>query len=198
MGRTGTMSLKLALERLLGAPCYHMMEVFPRPQHFALWAAAGRGERVDWRALLHGFAATVDWPSAAFWEELAAEFPDAIILHSERDPEAWWKSAHATIFKPRAEPRPPGLAMMLDSIFATRFTLAIEDKAAAIAAYRRNNEHVRATAPRSRLVLWTPDDGWAPLCRALGVPEPAEPFPHANTTDEFNARIGGPPHAPPT
>jgi hypothetical protein len=188
MGRTGTMSLKLALEKLLGAPCYHMMEVFQRPHHFKLWAAAGRGEPVDWHALLDGFAAAVDWPAAACWEELAAAFPDALIVHSERDPEAWWKSASATIFKPRAE-RPTPMKEMIDSLFASRFTTQIDDKAAAIAAYNRNNAHVHATAPKHRLVVWRPGDGWEPLCGALGVTMPIEPFPHVNTTEEFNARI---------
>src|SRR5689334_20661567 len=101
VGRTGTNSLKLALEQLLGAPCYHMLEVFPRPHHFGLWTTVGRGGSVDWEALFDGFVAAVDWPVAAFWSELAAVYPEAIILHSERDPEAWWKSAISTIFAPR-------------------------------------------------------------------------------------------------
>src|SRR5207237_6118209 len=84
VGRTGTMSLKLALERLIGAPCYHMLEVFPRPAHFGLWTAAARGKPVDWNALFAGFAAAVDWPASAFWPELAAAFPDSIILLSTR------------------------------------------------------------------------------------------------------------------
>ncbi len=191
MGRTGTASLKLALERLLGGPCYHMMEVFPRPHHFKLWAAAGRGEPVDYKALFEGFVATVDWPAAACWEELAQVYPDAIILHSERDPEAWWKSASATIFKPRAE-RPPAMAEMIGALFGPRFTTKIDDKEAAIAAYNRNNAHVHATAPKSRLVVWRPGDGWDPLCKALHLPVPEQPFPHLNTTEDFNARIPTP------
>src|SRR6266566_10081202 len=90
MGRTGTMSLKLALERLLGGPCYHMVEVFPRPAHFGLWTAAGRGKPTDWHALFDGFVAAVDWPAAAFWKEIADAFPEAIILLSTRDSESWW------------------------------------------------------------------------------------------------------------
>lgn len=189
VGRTGTMSLKLALEKLLGGPCYHMMEVFARPAHFGVWTAAGRGERVDWHALLDGFAAAVDWPAAAFWEELAAAFPDAIILHSERDPEAWFKSATSTIFKERSEPPPPPMREMLDAMLAAKFTPQVRDHDAAIAAYQRHNARVHATAPKSRLVVWRPGDGWEPLCKALGVAVPAEPFPHVNTTDEFNARV---------
>lgn len=195
LGRTGTHSLKLALEKLLGAPCYHMLEVFPRPAHFGLWTKAAKGERVDWHALFDGFAAAVDWPAAAFWEEISAAFPDAIILHSERSsPEAWWQSAIETIFKERELPVPPQMKEMTGALFANRFTPNIRDKDAAIAAYNRHNAHVRATAPASRLVLWKPGDGWAPICAALKLPVPSEPFPHVNTTDEFKARVAsGPP-----
>src|SRR6476661_1539609 len=99
LGRTGTMSLKAALERLLGAPCYHGGEVFPRPSHVEAWNAAARGEPVDWGALFDGFQATVDWPAAAFWEEISEAFPGAVILLSTRESaESWWKSANETIF----------------------------------------------------------------------------------------------------
>lgn len=196
LGRTGTHSLKLGLEKLLGAPCYHMMEVFPRPAHFGLWTKAAKGESVDWHALFEGFAATVDWPSGAFWEELSVAFPDAIILHSERSsPEAWFKSAIETIFKERPSPPPPPMAEMVGAMFANRFTANIRDKDAAIAAYNKHNAHVRAAAPKSRLVLWKPTDGWGPICDALKLPVPSEPFPHSNTTEEFNARIAAGPMA---
>jgi hypothetical protein len=189
LGRTGTHSLKLALERLLGAPCYHMIEVFSRPPHFGLWTKAARGEGNDFHALFDGFSAAVDWPAAAFWKEISEAFPDAIILHSERSsPEAWFKSAIETIFKERPTPPPPPMAEMLASMFS-RFTPNVRDKDAAIAAYNRHNANVRATAPASRLLLWKPGDGWEPICKALKLPVPSEPFPHSNTTEEFNARI---------
>jgi len=190
VGRTGTTSLKVALERLLGAPCYHMFEVFPRRAHLERWTAAARGAPVDWHALFDGFSATVDWPAAAFWKELSEVFPDSIILLSTRaSAESWWKSASETIFRRATAERGGPIATMVDAIFETRFTRALLDRDAAIAAYERHNADVRATAPPARLVEWTPEDGWGPLCKALGVPVPAEPFPHANTTDEFNARV---------
>ncbi|MGO8996970.1 MAG: sulfotransferase family protein [Polyangiaceae bacterium] len=197
MGRTGTMSLKIALSRLLGGPCYHMVEVFERPAHFGIWAAAGRGEPVDWKALMAGFSAAVDWPSAAFWPELSKAFPDAFILLSTRDSASWWKSASETIFAPEgAAARVGPMKEMLDSVLSSRFTTDFYDRETAIAAYERNNAHVRATAPASRLVEWTSKDGWGPLCKMLGVPVPNEPFPHANTTEEFKARVAAG-HGPP-
>jgi hypothetical protein len=192
VGRTGTNSLKVALEKLLAGPCYHMIEVLPRPAHFQSWAKAANGEKVDWHALLDGFVAAVDWPAAAFWEEISAAFPDAIILHSERSsPEAWFKSASDTIFQmgKRELPMMGPIDEMMGALLANRFTPNVQDKDAAIAAYNKHNAHVRATAPKSRLVLWKPGDGWDPICAALKLPVPSEPFPHVNSTDEFNARF---------
>jgi len=190
MGRTGTMSLKLALTRLLGAPCYHMVEVFAKPAHFGIWTAAGRDQPVDWNALFDGYAAAVDWPAAAFWPEISAVFPDAHVLLSTRDSASWWKSARDTILAPdTAAFRPGPMKEMLDAVLGSRFTNALGDRDACIAAYERNNAHVRATVPAPKLVEWTPRDGWGPLCKMLDVPIPDEPFPHANTTEEFKARV---------
>jgi hypothetical protein len=186
LGRTGTMSLKLALEKLLGAPCYHMAEVFAHPEHVRSWSAAGRGEAVDWRALFRGYAAAVDWPVASFWPEVSAAFPDAIVLLSVRDPASWWKSASSTIF-PASREAAGEWREMVDLMFGRRFTLALDDEAACLAAYERHNADVRARVPKERLVEWRASDGWGPLCTALGVPVPGEPFPRVNTTDEFHA-----------
>ena len=192
VGRTGTMSLKLGLERLLGAPCYHMAEVFTHPEHIPLWHAAARGEPVDWRALFSGYAAAVDWPVGSFWPEVAAAFPDALILLSTRSAESWWQSASQTIFPFSAKVAgTPWHAMWLD-LAKNRFTPHLDDRAAAIAAYERHNADVRARAPKQRLLEWTAKDGWGPLCRALGVAVPDEPFPHANSTEEFLVQHSGP------
>src|SRR5262245_3217336 len=94
LGRTGTMSLKIALERLLGAPCYHMIEVFQHPEHVAFWHEAALGRMPDWDQLFAGYAAAVDWPSAAFWPELMEAYPDALVVLSVRDTQSWWQSAH--------------------------------------------------------------------------------------------------------
>ena len=188
LGRTGTLSLKLALERLLGGPCYHMMEVFAHPAHVALWQAAARGRAVDWRALFSGYRAAVDWPAASFWPELTRVFPDALVLLSVRDAESWWRSAHDTIF-PVSRLAPPEWRAMLDDIFAARFTSRLDDRDACIAAFERHNAAVREAVPRARLLEWRASDGWAPLCAALDLPVPAEPFPHANSTEEFRSRV---------
>jgi Sulfotransferase domain len=196
LGRTGTHSLKVALEQLLGGPCYHMVEIFGRPDQRDTWAAAVSGEDVDWATFLAPYRATVDWPAAAFWEELSAAAPDAVVLLSTRDADAWWQSASQTIFAVLARGARPDddggleeLAMITD-LMAQRFTPDWRDRASAIAAYEAHNARVRAQVPASRLVEWHPGDGWGPLCAALGVEEPGEPFPHLNSTSDFRALTG--------
>ena len=188
MGRTGTLSLKTALERLLGAPCYHMVEVFAHEEHRSIWQAAARGEMPDWEALLADYAATVDWPAAAFWPELREAFPDAIVLLSYRDSQAWWESASETSFPGIQNDAPPELRVLMDGLFSSRFTNAIDDREACIAAYERHNASVREAVPAARLVEWQPGDGWASLCTALNTAVPNEPFPHRNTREDWAHR----------
>ncbi|MEE2984191.1 MAG: sulfotransferase [Pseudomonadota bacterium] len=184
IGRTGTTSLKVALEKLLGAPCYHMHEVISRPQDVPLWHAAAEGRMPDWHALFDGYAAAVDWPASSFWPEIHAAFPDAKIILSERDSEAWWRSMSNTIV-PATLSADNDWRRMIDALFKSRFISAIEDKNACIAAYEANNVRVRATAPASHLVTWRAEQGWGPICAALDLLVPDEPFPHVNTTSDF-------------
>ena len=195
IGRTGTNSLKVALEQLLGGTCYHMMEVFGRPDDIVQWQNAVDGRPVDWNALLGDFTAAVDWPVAGFWSEISAAFPDAIVLLSTRSSaEAWWKSADETIFAVgrRGVPADDMLhshMTMIDGLF-DRFCPDWRDPEAAQRAYEAHNATVRATVPPTRLVEWQAGDGWEPICSALGVPVPDAPFPHTNKTDDFRAMVG--------
>lgn len=197
VGRTGTHSLKIALERLLGGPCYHMVELFAHPEHVPLWQAAMRDGPMDWPALFEGYEATVDWPGAAVWREISSAFPDALVLLStRRTSDEWYVSASRTILAARERGTPPGpeagreafremgVAMM------ARFTTDPQDAEATKAAYERHNAEVRASVPADRLVEWQPADGWGPLCTALALPVPEDPFPVTNTTDEFRRRLG--------
>jgi hypothetical protein len=195
LGRTGTHSLKLALEQLLGGPCYHMMEVFGRPDDIAVWQRAVDAELPDWHSFLGEYRAAVDWPAAAFWRELADAYPDAIVLLSLRDTDGWWKSADATIFEiSRREPPPdPVMSAQLQmavDMLRDRFTEKWYEEASAKAAFERHNDEVRATIPAHRLVEWRPGDGWEPICAALALPVPDTPFPHVNSTAEFRAMLG--------
>lgn len=185
LGRTGTKSLKFALERLLEQPCYHMVEVFAHPEHVPLWHAAARGEAVDWSLIFDGYAATVDWPSGAFWRELSAFYPDSLVILSYRDAEAWWKSASSTIFPSMKETEGEWRAM-IDDLFKNRFTSDIDNREACIEAFHQHNEQVRNAGLGPRLLEWRTGDGWEPLCRTLNLEIPDEPFPHTNSTEAFN------------
>jgi hypothetical protein len=194
LGRTGTASLKAALERLLGGRCYHMTEVFEHLDHVPIWHAAIRGDDVDWSKLLDGYDAIVDWPGAACWRSIAAAYPDAIVLLSTRaDAATWHRSAKATILGDvpddvkAAQPHMAAFGDMVSDMFGS-FDPNWRDRDAAMAAYERHNAAVRAEVPADRLVEWQPGDGWEPLAKAIGVDVPDEPFPHTNTTEEFNAR----------
>jgi hypothetical protein len=192
LGRTGTMSLKLALEKLLDGPCYHMLEVFPRPEHVEIWQQAVDGSMPDWDLLFADFVAAVDWPAGAFWRELSDAYPDAPVLLSVRDPEDWWRSADKTIwevFRTEGEPDDKWRKMVTD-LLEKRFVPDFLDEKAARAAFERHNEEVRATIDPKRLVEWRPGDGWGPLCSMLGIDVPDEPYPHTNTTEEFRGRAG--------
>jgi hypothetical protein len=194
LGRTGTHALKLALERLLDSTCHHMAEVFGHPEELPAWEAAMRGDRVDWPDVLDEYAAIVDYPGAAVWQDLADAYPEAPILLSTRDSaQTWWDSASATILAARP-PEDTDFGRRWEAMTATMFARTLgddlTDPAAVMAAYDAHNATVRATVPPDRLFEYQPGDGWAPLCAALGLPEPDEPFPHTNSRDEFRKMAG--------
>jgi hypothetical protein len=189
-GRTGTLSLKVALEKLGCGPCYHMAEVFPRPEHVAMWHRLAFENAIDWDELFGGFQATVDWPSARWWREIAAHYPDAKVLLSVRDPEAWYKSMSDTIAQPMRDPAPDSAPeivrlqsqMIRKSVLAETFDNRFEDKAHAIEVFERHTQEVRDAIDPARLLVFDVREGWAPLCRFLDVPIPDEPFPRLNDT----------------
>ena len=196
LGRTGTQSLKLALELLLDGPCFHMSELIEHPEPTAFLRSAARGEPVDWAGFPPGYVATVDWPACAFWRELAAANPDAPVLLSTRDSaERWWASFSQTIVPALSKQVPADdeawvarRALMMD-VMPKTFTADWSRRESAIAAYERHNASVRNAIPSERLIDHRAGDGWEPICSALGLPVPDEPFPHTNTSAEFRAEL---------
>ena len=193
VGRTGTSSLKVALERLLDGRCYHMSEVLKHHDDTQLWRDAVRGRSTDWTRIYDGYAATVDWPGAAFWRPLSETYPDALVLLSVRStaPE-WFDSASKTIgtvLMRRPPRRNRHWHAMARELVKKTFTPLPMERAAAEAAYERHNAEVRQTIPADRLLEWTVGDGWAPICERLGVAVPDEPFPHLNTAAGFSEMV---------
>ncbi|HKL63425.1 MAG TPA: sulfotransferase [Woeseiaceae bacterium] len=189
VGRTGTHSLKQALEHLLGGRCYDMDEVLAHREHETVWMAAAEGHMPDWQRLLGAYTSTEDWPAAAFWPELSAAFPDAFVLLSHRRGEDWLLSARATIFQAMEDDEDTPWGDMIHAIMRARFTDLLEDDNACLEAYERHNAAVRAAVPPERLIDWPTGAGWEPLCAALGVAVPDIPFPHVNTTRQFRQRV---------
>ncbi len=190
-GRTGTLSLKLALEQLGFGPCYHMIEVVRSPERGQHWIDAAEGRAVDWNTVFAGYRATVDWPACDYWRELTRAFPDAKVILSIRDPESWYRSAQNTIFSQWSRDRVaanPHMLRILRAIAEHNFAGSLSDKDGLIAAFNRHNAAVQSAIPAERLLVYQADEGWEPLCRFLGVTIPSEAYPAVNTTEEFQAR----------
>lgn len=201
-GRTGTNSFHVAMETLGFSPCHHMKVVMMNPPDEDVWARAAAGTLTDWDELYGGFAATCDFPHCVFYEELAAFYPDAKVVLTVRDPEAWYKSATSTIFSPESVARMTGAAgqdpsmmgPLTESIVKVISRVVdvanVADREATIASFNAYNEAVKATIPPERLLVYEVSQGWEPLCGFLEVPVPDEPFPVTNTTEDFRSRRG--------
>jgi hypothetical protein len=207
-GRTGTMSLKVALETLGFDPCYHMTEVFAHPEHTGFWISAWREEPADWDGVLGEYEAAVDWPACTFYEELMERHPHAKVILSVRDPERWYESVRNTIYELSVViPRHPiyRIGYKLVSIFVFRgsgnvdlageiiwqgtFDSHFEDKAHAIEVFELHNEEVKRRVPGDRLLVYDVKAGWEPLCQFLGVEVPDEPFPRTNDAAQMRRRL---------
>lgn len=206
-GRTGTLSLKAALEQLGFGPCYHMVEVFGHDEHLPYWEAAANGDPVDWNKLFGAYQAAVDWPACAYYEQLMQTYPEAKVVLTVRDPERWYESAQATIFK-RSNPgqgvgrltkqlllslaslKMPGLKRRIQIInkivWQNTFDGRFADRAYAISVYQRHIEQVKQRVPADKLLVYEVKQGWEPLCAFLNVSVPQDTsFPHLNDRESF-------------
>ena len=198
-GRTGTNSLKLALEQLGFGPCHHMYEVRDHPEQLPYWQAAARGGTPDWDALFAGYGSCVDWPSARYWREIAAHYPDAKVLLSVRDEDAWIESVHATIYPAMCDRGGEVPAdtrarrdMAYEIIVEQTFGGRLDDADHAKAVFRAHADEVQRTIDPSRLLTFDVSEGWRPLCDFLAVAVPDTPFPRANSAKEFHTLQGSP------
>lgn len=182
-GRTGTTSAAAALDRLGAGPCLQMQEIWARPALADIWNRHREGERADWRVVLTEWGSSVDWPGCWQWQEFADLWPGAPVLLSVRDPDEWYDSVRATIHAwtaPGKDLGPEPIARMLSRVWDDDFGgwERVLDREHATACFRAHNEHVKNACPPERLIEWRVQDGWQPICDALGVTVPDEPFPH--------------------
>ncbi len=206
--RTGTLTQKLALEMIGLGPCYHWVNVIADLDQVPLWDAALDGD-ADWDGIFAGHRSTVDWPGGYFYRELLDAYPDAKVLLSVRDGEAWersfrdtiWTMCHGETLMPRLsgaraqiDPRWHRYLELVDRMFwgpQGTFSEGHERPEQMIAQMRSHNEQVQAAVPAERLLVWEVGEGWGPLCEFLDAPVPEEPLPHANERDAFVERVIG-------
>jgi hypothetical protein len=203
-GRTGTMSLKGALEQLGFGPSFHMIDVARQPALLPQWQKAVDGEQVDWKQVFDGWESTVDWPACTFWEQIWRDFPDAKVLLSVRDPESWYascqKSIHASaqaavkgeLEGGTVEVSPEAMKMINGLIWNGTFEGRFDDKEFALEVFERHNEDVKSKVPADKLLVYEIGQGWEPLCEFLEVPVPDAPMPHLNDATSFRAMVGLP------
>lgn len=196
LGRTGTMSLKLALEQLGLGPCHHMVEVFMHPESVPLWVEAGHG-RGNWERIFDGYSSVVDHPGCRFWRELMALYPEAKVIHTVRDANKWFDSTQATIFAPGSgtdnppEPMKDFFAMVMEEYQGRQ-----HEREYMVEHFQRHTDDVLATVPPERLLVFEASQGWEPLCAFLGVPVPDTPYPRENSTADFQSRVRANAHDP--
>jgi len=195
LSRTGTFSLMRALEVLGFGPCYHMDELFRRPDHVAIWRNAARADP-DFVALFEGYVSAMDAPVCHFWRQIRGSHPKSKVILTVRDAESWYASFHSTVFQAMSRPtllpavaRPPlevARRLVLEGVFSGRF----EDKAYALSIYEAHNRSVIDLVESCDLLVYQIADGWAPLCDFLAAPVPDREFPFTNQRTKFRSRIG--------
>ncbi len=206
-GRTGTLSLKMALEELGFGKCYHMVELFRNRDEIVEWEHASKGKDPDWDTIFSGYQSTVDFPGCLYYADLIKKYPDAKVVLTHRDPASWYKSAYNTILTIRPRLRQllkilmhypfsdkarkvlrVGLhnkALIEDSLFGGR----VKDEQHVIEVFKQHMEQVKRTVPSERLLTYQVSEGWEPLCEFLGVPVPGKAFPRSNMRGEFDEDI---------
>lgn len=207
LGRTGTYSLKLALELLGFGKCYHMIELYQNPAGVKYFKTAEKGGVVNWEELFQGYNSAVDYPVARYYKQLSEYYPYAKIIHTIRNPDDWYDSASETII-PASNPvswkmirLSPNLIFSAQArkrfpVFFYNTKLAKLEfgkrpitRESAVKKFNEHTEEVIRNIPEERLLIFNPKDGWNKLCKFLNVPVPDSEFPKSNTRDEFLNKV---------
>ena len=184
LGRTGTTSLKGALEHLGFGPVYHSTDLFTSREDLALWEAAMEGAKMDWRAFFAPYE-VADWPVGLFYKEIIRAHPEAKVMLSVRDPEGWFESISGTLKQVRNLNLPIPQVQRIKNfleVYAVNglFKGKVNDKTFMMDFFERHTQEVKAFVGEENLLVYSVKEGWEPLCDFLDVPVPDEPFPRLN------------------
>lgn len=200
LGRTGTTSLKVALERLGFGPCYHMFDIVSSEERLEQWVKiVCEAQRPDWEAVFDGYTCAVDGPAALYYRQIMEAFPEAKVILTVRDAESWYQSTSDTLYqfalKARESPQEMGPmqaqlyrvtnTLVWNGLFGGRFS----DREYAIEVFRDRNQAVVRSVGPDNVLVYDVKQGWGPLCGFLGVDPPEEDFPHANDTESMRGQL---------
>ena len=195
MPRTGTLSLKTALEQLGFGPCHHMVELFAHPEQWPAWDRVGEGEDVDWEEIFGPYRSVTDAPGVYFWRDLVERYPAAKVVLTERDAERWYDSMQSTIFSPKhretmgSTPVGALIGKLAQRSWPGRnsnLSHGPPPRELMVQMFKDHNAAVRAEIAPERLLIYRVSEGWGPLCEFLGVAAPDTPFPRLNSSEEFH------------
>ncbi|KAM0264264.1 hypothetical protein ACHAQJ_000753 [Trichoderma viride] len=197
--RTGTLSMTLALERLLDGPVMHGgTHMFGREDAYVrLWCEiyANRQNKPLLMKVLRkataGFVAVTDNPAVSFLAELVELYPDAKVVLVTRDPDHWFSSYRKLMKLANLDGSQWPLKVLLWPCPTWRWApvwiqglgecwlerIGVPVSRDFLPSY---NDWVRKHVPSERLLTMELQQGWEPLAKFLGKPIPDEPFPHAN------------------
>lgn len=204
LGRTGTVSLKAALEKLGYTKCYNFPELITHPESISQWENLSQGTQVNWEQLFGGYQSIVDYPGCYFYKEIFEKYKNAKVILTLRDPDKWYTSTLKTIYNPRLPPKQlislflkvpfskkirtiPRVIRFYDQlIWKGMFGGRFEEKDHALAVYKQHTKEVQHVVPPEQLLVYRVEEGWKPLCEFLNKPIPSdEPFPHLNIGKDF-------------
>ena len=191
--RTGTKTLKKALEILGYQKCYHMYELRIHPEHISYWEAASDGAEVDWEKLFTGYCAATDYPAAYHWRTLLKRYPNALVILTVREPAAWYRSAKETVFKiannipnnnsPLAQRR-----RLWKRDMSKWLGEETDNAQLMLKKFAEHQQDVQSIVPTEHLLIYDVREGWEPLCSFLSKDIPNREFPWTNTTTDFLER----------
>jgi len=196
-GRTGTRSLKYALEHLTGKPSYHMQNILLNKKDAKKWhnSIFLHNEKFDWKDIYKGYGACLDFPSCNYYKELMEYYPDAKVILTVRDAESWvksWNVLNNQILKSftfRFLAKIPRTSFKLQKDIHNKMILGIDGAFQGVKSDKERmkkfeewNQSVIDYVPKERLLVYEVKDGWAPLCKFLDAPIPDMPFFYKNKT----------------